>query len=153
MDYNNLIRKALEKNEILQLLRGEKGYEVLVSEFSPDIFPTDINTILINCFYKQNGKIEGINDIFVENLAKLIEGEASDLYTAILYFDACIFQEEREKATFKIKKELLADDIRKAVNKQQKQLKDSIVFPNGMIKQIPWKNIENFNKYYEKNIK
>ena len=43
MNYDVLINTAIEKNEVLQLLRGEKEYEVIVSEFSPDIFPTTGN--------------------------------------------------------------------------------------------------------------
>lgn len=53
MNYDVLINTAIEKNEVLQLLRGEKEYEVIVSEFSPDIFPTDITSVLVECFYKQ----------------------------------------------------------------------------------------------------
>ena len=54
MNYDVLINTAIEKNEVLQLLRGEKEYEVIVSEFSPDIFPTDITSVLVECFCKHS---------------------------------------------------------------------------------------------------
>lgn len=148
MDYNYLINKAIRENEMIQLLRGENEYELVVSEFSPDIFPTDINMVLVNCFYKQKENIKDIDSIFCKAINKLLCGTASDVYTAILYFDTCIFQEEKNKATFLLDKESLAQVIKKAVNENKKELQDKIKFPNGMIKKNPWKNIENFNNYY-----
>ncbi len=53
MDYNGLTEQAIEKKEIDKLLRGENGYEMKVTQYTSDIFPTDVNRVLINCFYKQ----------------------------------------------------------------------------------------------------
>lgn len=148
MDYEYLINKAIKQNEVLKLLRGENEYELVVSEFSSDIFPTDINMVLVNCFYKQKKSIKDIDNIFFNAINKLLSGTASDVYIAILYFDTCIFQEEKNKATFLLDKECLAQEIKKAVSVNKKELQDKIEFSNGMIKQNPWRNIENFNKYY-----
>ena len=65
----------------------EKEYEVEVSEFSSDVFPTDINRVLVNCFYKQKEFVENIDKIFHSALIQLLNGTASDRYTALLYFD------------------------------------------------------------------
>lgn len=150
MNFDELIKEAIEKKEVLALLKGEKGYEVEVSRFTSDVFPTDINAVLVNCFYKQLENIKGIDKIFNESFYKLLEGNAVEIYIAILYFDACIFQEERGKATFKIEKEILADKIRDRVSCQEQELKGEIAFYNGMRKKNPWKNIQNFNNYYLK---
>ena len=117
MNYDVLINTAIEKNEVLQLLRGEKEYEVIVSEFSPDIFPTDITSVLVECFYKQIKKIENIEKIFTTGLEKLLLGDAGDVYIAVLYFDACIFQEERNKATFTLDRKIIAEKIRTALKR------------------------------------
>lgn len=151
MDYTGLINNAIKNHEVLQLLRGEKEYEVVVSEFSPDIFPTDINTILVRCFYKQMEMIEGIDKIFMMNMEKLLSGNACDVYIAILYFDACLFHEKRGAATFEIEKESLMDKIQAALCEHRQKLQDEVVFSNGMKKRNPWRNIENFNKDYLKN--
>ncbi|RGK38219.1 hypothetical protein DW172_17170 [Agathobacter rectalis] len=148
MNYDVLINTAIEKNEVLQLLRGEKEYEVIVSEFSPDIFPTDITSVLVECFYKQIKKIENIEKIFTTGLEKLLLGDAGDVYIAVLYFDACIFQEERNKATFTLDRKIIAEKIRTALNEKKEQLQESVTYKNGMTKKNPWKNIENFNNYY-----
>lgn len=150
MDYNLLIRRAIEKNEVIKLIRGEQEYEIVVSEFTSDIFPTDINSVLMNCFYKQSIYIDNIEMIFKDTFDKLLSGNASDVYIAVLYFDACIFQEERGKATFLINIEEVGKKIKESISENQKELENSIEFSNGMKKNNPWKNIENFNKYYEK---
>ena len=64
VDYKELISNAIEKDEVVKLLRGEGEYEVVVSEFASDVFPTDINSVLVNCFYKQNDNIRDIEKIF-----------------------------------------------------------------------------------------
>lgn len=150
MDFNELMKTAIEKEEVLLLLKGENGYEVEVSRFTSDVFPTDINAVLVNCFYKQIENIKEIDKIFCDNLYKLIEGDAVDIYIAILYYDACIFQEELKKASFMIDRETVAERIRYRVSCYEQDLKGEINFFNGMSKKNPWKNIENFNDYYLK---
>lgn len=148
MDFYALIKKAIEKEEVLSLLKGENGYEIEVSRFTSDVFPTDINAVLVNCFYKQIENIKEIDKIFSENINKLLEGNAVEIYIAILYYDACIFQEECKKATFMIDKEILAERIREGVSHYEQDLKGEIVFYNGMSKKDSWKSIHNFNNYY-----
>lgn len=150
MKYNILIKNALERNEVVKLLRGEQEYEIEVSKFTSDVFPTDINAVLVNCFYKQKDNIENIEEIFLNSIEQLLVGNASDVYIVILYFDACIFQEEKKKATFYIDKGKWATKLKRAINSKKDELQDNIVFANGMKKQNPWRNIENFNKYYNK---
>lgn len=91
MNYNDLIRKAIQNDEIEDLLCGKKPYEVEISKFTSDVFPTDINSVLVNCFYKQFSSIEKINEMFEKSLKEMLKGDGCNVYIAILYFDACIF--------------------------------------------------------------
>lgn len=150
MDYKELINKAIENDEVVKLLRGDGEYEVVVSEFTSDVFPTDINSVLVNCFYKQIDNIRGIEEVFKNAFNNLINGNASDVYIAVLYFDACIFQEERGRVSFLLDKEAVSKKIQEKVCKEENKLRDSIEFNNGMKKNNPWNNIMNFNKYYKK---
>lgn len=150
MEYKELISNAIEKDEVVKLLRGEGEYEVVVSEFTSDIFPTDVNSVLINCFYKQNGNIRDIEKIFNNALNDLIKGNASDVYIAVLYFDSCIFQEEKGKATFLIDKEDVSKKLQEKIHKEENKLRESVEFENGMKKNNPWNTIMRFNKYYQK---
>lgn len=108
MNYGDLINKAIKNDEIQNLLCGKKPYEVEVSKFTSDVFPTDINAVLVNCFYKQYKNIENIDALFENSLKQMLKGNACNVYiTTALYFDACIFQEEIGKGTFFINKEIL----------------------------------------------
>lgn len=151
MNFDKMISEAIEKKAVLELLRGEEGYRVEVSKFTSDVFPTDVNIVLVDCFYNQVGKIAGIDKIFIESFYRLLQGNEVDVYIALLYFDTCIFHEERGKATFKIEKELLAGKIRDAICMHKEKLQNEIVFPNGLKKRNPWNTICNFNKYYVDN--
>lgn len=153
MNYNDLISKAIQNNEIENLLCGKKPYEVEVTRFTSDVFPTDMNSVLVNCFYKQCNNVEKINELFENSLQHMLEGNACNVYIAILYFDACIFQEEIGKATFYINKEIIGQSIKEAVDKNKDELSKWVIFENGMKKSNPLKNIENLNKYYEKKYK
>lgn len=126
MEYKELISNAIEKDEVVKLLRGEGEYEVVVSEFTSDIFPTDVNSVLINCFYKQNGNIRDIEKIFNNALNDLIKGNASDVYIAVLYFDSCIFQEEKGKATFLIDKEDVSKKLQEKIHKEENKLREQL---------------------------
>lgn len=150
MNYEELINAAIQNDEMEKLLCGIKPYEVEVSKFTSDVFPTDVNAVLVNCIYKKKSDIENIDYLFVECLEKMIEDEAYKLYTAILYFDACIFQEERAKATFEIKKEIIAEKIKQAVTNKKNELENTIEFDNGLSKSNAMKNITNFSNYYQK---
>lgn len=150
MDFKELINKAIKKNEVVKLLRGEGEYEVVISEFASDVFPTDINSVLVNCFYKHSNNISDIEKIFNDAFDDLIKGNASDVYIAVLYFDACIFQEEKGNASFLIDKERVSKKLQEKICKEEKKPQDSVEFHNGMRKINPWNNIINFNKYYEK---
>lgn len=150
MDLKELINKAIKKDEVVKLLRGEGDYEVVVSEFTSDVFPTDINSVLVNCFYKQRENIENIEKIFNDGFNDLIKGNASDVYIAVLYFDACIFQEEKGKASFLINREVVSKKLQEQICKEENKLRDSVEFDNGLKKCNPWSNIMKFNKYYER---
>ena len=69
-----LINKVIEKNEVIQLLRGEGEYEVEVSRFTSDVFPTDINAVLVNCFYKQKENFLDIECVLYEAMKELLAG-------------------------------------------------------------------------------
>lgn len=150
MEYNELITHAIENNEVLDLLRGGNGYGLIVSEFTSDVFPTDINRVLVGCFYDQIQRINNIKEIFIKAIKSLLKSSSADVYIAILYYDTCIYQEEKGKATFYIDKIDLAKEIQTSVNRTKKELEQEIIFENGEKKNNPLKNIESFNKYYEK---
>ena len=123
----------------------------MLNEFAPDVFPTSYNSVLVRCFYKQVGFIEGIDEIFMRNIEKMLSGDACDVYIAMLYINVCIYHEEKGKlSTFKIDIELLIGKLREGLKKHKVQLQDRVDFANGLFKPNPWWNVESFNRRYKR---
>lgn len=150
VNYDEFISRAVKNDELEELLCGKEPYKVILSEFEADIFPTNINSVLMNCIYRKINVISNIDKMFEECLLNMLEKDAGKAYIAILYFDACIFQEEHGKATFTIAKEVLINKIKDTINKNRTDFENTIYFENGMKKSLAINNICNFNKYYEK---
>ncbi len=96
------------------------------------------------------GKIDNIKELFIDSIEELLKSSSTDVYISILYFDTCIFQEEIGKASFKIDRNLLAQEIKFSLANKLKELEGEIIFANGMKKNNPLKNILNFNDKYAK---
>lgn len=150
MDYSRLIMTAIQNDEVVNLLRGDVGYEVPISQFTSDVFPTEVGMVLIRCFYKQKGIIENIEILFKKAMESLISSCARDIYIALLYFNTSIYFEEVGKATFFLDKEQIAEKLKQAIKSHEGELLDQIEFANGLIKHNPWINIERWNEKYVK---
>ena len=150
IDYGYLISEAIKRNQVENLLCGIRPYEIPPSEFVSDVFPTDINAVMVYCFYKQFGKVKGIKDIFQNSIEKMLSKNAREAYIAILYFDSCLFDEERDISTFTIDRNLFIQLIRKSIERYKDDFEKAIVFDNGNVKKYPLKTIRNFNEYYKR---
>lgn len=80
MNYEDLIKNAISKNEVVQLLCGNGRYEIQNSEFVQDVFPTNIMSVLVNCFYKQKDNIFNICEIFSNALEYMIQNDPKEIY-------------------------------------------------------------------------
>lgn len=59
--------------------------------------------------------------------------------------------QEKNIASFTIHTSTVAQAISKRVKLFQKELNDSITFPNGLVKIKPMSQVERFNQKYQKN--
>lgn len=82
---------------------------------------------------------------------ELSNRSAVDLYISVLFFDAILFMQEKNIASFTIHTSTVAQAIAKGIKNFQKELNDSITFPNGLVKIKPMKQLERFNQKYQKN--
>lgn len=142
--------EAIQADNVAAILRGEKKYRIEPPTSVPDAFPTDICQVLANYFYKQDD-IDKIQDIVEGSLMELSNRSAVDLYISVLFFDAILFMQEKNIASFTIHTSTVAQAIAKGIKNFQKELNDSITFPNGLVKIKPMKQLERFNQKYQKN--
>ena len=149
-NYRKLLLEAIQAGDVAGILRGEKRYGIEPPSSVPDVFPTDVCQVLTEYFYKQND-IDKIQDLLEGSLIELSQSSAVDLYISVLFFDAILFMQERNIASFTIHTSTIAQAITKGVKLFQKELNDSITFPNGLVKIKPMSQLEKFNQKYQKN--
>ena len=149
-NYRKLLLEAIQAGKIVGILRGAKRYRIEPPTSVPDVFPTDICQVLVEYFYKQND-IDEIQDLLEGSLIELSQSSAVNLYISVLFFDAILFMQERNIASFTIHTSTIAQAIAKGVKLFQKELNDSITFPNGLVKIKPMSQLEKFNQKYQKN--
>ena len=149
-NYRKLLLEAIQAGNVVGILRGEKRYRIESPTSVPDVFPTDICQELTEYFYKQND-IDKIQDILEGSLIELSQRSAVDLYISVLFFDAILFMQEKNIASFTIYTSTVAQAIAKGIKNYQEELNDIITFPNGLVKIKPMKQLERFNQKYQKN--
>jgi len=148
MNFRTKILEAVKAGEVEDILRGKQKYRIEPPTFVPDVFPTDINQVLFEYFYKQSD-IKNIRSSLENALIKLTKSSATDLYISILFFDSILFMEDKSIATFKIDTSKIAIEIVSGIQKFREQLTKSITFNNGLTKKDPMNVIVRFNQRYK----
>ena len=113
-NYRKLLLEAIQAGDVVGILRGEKRYRIEPPTSVPDVFPTDICQVLAEYFYKQND-IDKIQDILEGSLIDLSQRSAVDLYISVLFFDAVLFMQEKNLASFTIHTSRVTQAIAKGI--------------------------------------
>lgn len=121
MNFREKILEAIKVGEVEDILRGKQKYRIEPPTFVPDVFPTDINQVLFEYFYKQSD-IKNIRSSLENALIKLTKSSATDLYISILFFDSILFMEDKSIATFKIDTSKITSEIVSGIQKFREEL-------------------------------
>lgn len=103
-------RKAFEKREFYELLTGRSGYDVPVLGI-PVRVPTDWTEIIPNGVFKlyDESKDEGIIKQYSEAIIRIINGNSTDIWIAANILFNQLSSQQKGKAPFNIKNEILRD--------------------------------------------
>ena len=148
MNFRTKILEAVKAGEVEDILRGKQKYRIEPPTFVPDVFPTDINQVLFEYFYKQSD-IKNTRSSLENALIKLTKSSATDLYISILFFDSILFMEDKSIATFKIDTSKIAIEIVSGIQKFREELTGKITFYNGLTKKEPMNVVIRFNQRYK----
>ena len=148
MNFRTKILEAVKAGEVEDILRGKQKYRIEPPTFVPDVFPTDINQVLFEYFYKQSD-IKNIRSSLENALIKLTKSSATDLYISILFFDSILFMEDKSIATFKIDTSKIAIEIVSGIQKFREELTGKITFDNGLTKKETMNVVIRFNQRYK----
>ena len=148
MNFRTKILEAIKVGEVEDILRGKQKYRIEPPTFVPDVFPTAINQVLFEYFYKQSD-IKNIRSSLENALIKLTKSSATDLYISILFFDSILFMEDKSIVTFKIDTSKIAIEIVSGIQKFREELTGKITFYNGLTKKEPMNVVIRFNQRYK----
>lgn len=148
MNFRTKILEAIKVGEVEDILRGKQKYRIEPPTFVPDVFPTDINQVLFEYFYKQSD-IKNTRSSLENALIKLTKSSATDLYISILFFDSILFMEDKSIVTFKIDTSKIAIEIVSGIQKFREELTGKITFYNGLTKKEPMNVVIRFNQRYK----
>ena len=133
MNFREKILEAIKVGEVGRYFTWKAKVSNWPPTFVPDVFPTDINQVLFEYFYKQSD-IKNIRSSLENALIKLTKSSATDLYISILFFDSILFMEDKSIATFKIDTSKIASEIVSGIQKFREELTGKITFDNGLTK-------------------
>lgn len=120
-----LTQKAFEQNEVADFLQGKSDYACPVSRFTPANVPTDTGRIIefgIYALYNDTND-ETIIQKFKEAILNLLKGDSIQVWVAYSVCWIQIYNEQHEKAPFKLVDDNLIRDIRQAVLKNENELR------------------------------
>lgn len=123
-DRMNIVKKAIENNEMLQLLEGKNGYSIQNDSFASISAPIDW-TVVIPMIYEEysNTANKDIVEMYVTAIKDMLAGDAEDVFCGIsvLYFQ--IMREEKERSPFEVDRTCLIKMASDAISKNGEALK------------------------------
>lgn len=120
----NIVKKAIENNEMLQLLEGKNGYSIQNDSFASISAPIDW-TVVIPMIHEEyaNTANKDIVEMYVTAIKDMLTGDAEDVFCGIsvLYFQ--IMREEKERSPFEVDRTSLIKMASDAISKNEEALK------------------------------
>lgn len=122
MEIKQMLEEALRKGEFIEFLRGENGYMVEQSEFSPGAGITDVSKILSRGIYAEYKENKDIKRIFEQGLLKMLDMTDFDVYMACSYLFNQFFKEDNGLAIFKLEREQILEKLKQEIRKREERI-------------------------------
>ena len=146
MDIEKNLLAAIEKNEIVQFLRGDGEYMIEPYECSPAAELTDVGRVLSKGVYKVYTYKKEIRKMFEESLLIMLDNSDFDIYMVCLYILDQLFNEKYGSSPFILSKDLIITKLTRSIDKRQNTIKGGIKYPNGYMNTFAMTEIERFRK-------
>lgn len=144
MNIENMLLRAISKQEIIKFLRGEGAYMVENSQYAPSAGLTDVGKVLSKGIYKIYVYNNSIKLKFEESLLKMIDSSDFDMYLVCLYLISQLFKEKNGLSPFTLSKDLIVKKLSLRINERELYIKKGIEYPNGYINTNAMAEIQRF---------
>lgn len=145
MDILAMLQTALEKDEFIHFLRGNKGYMIEWSQYAPDVELTNVDKVLARGIYKMYKVDPSIKDIYEKSLEKMLDMTDFDVYMVVSYMMSQLFNEKNGMSPFMIERENIIQKMREELNKRKNSITEGIVYPSQYVNKNAWNELERFN--------
>lgn len=145
MDLVEMTCSALEKNEFVKFLRGDKEYMVEPSQYAPGSGTTDVGEVLSRGIYKVYHQNPKIKQEYETALSAMLKMTNFDVYMVCLYLVDQFFDEENDLSPFLMEKDNILLELKKEINRRKLDFQKGIKYPNGYINNYAWVELERFN--------
>ena len=145
MDILEMTFRALEKNELINLLRGDRKYLIETSQYSPEAELTDVGKILSRGIYKAYKQQNNIKTDFENSLMVMLDRTDFDVYMVCQYVLSQLFKEKNELSPFVLYKKDILEKLRNEIIKRRKDIINGIIYPSGYKNTKAWEDLERFN--------
>lgn len=149
MDILQMTYEAIEKQEMVNFLRGEKQYMVEVSRYAPVAELPDVGKILSKGIYKAYKVNMNIKNEFEQALYLMLEMSDYDVYIVCLYLASQLFKEKNELSPFALDKQDFLFKIKGEIEKRKVSLQNGIVYPNGYKNENAWNELKRFKDVFK----
>ena len=145
MEYTEMLYEAIQKEELILFLKGEKEYNITPSQYTPAAEPTDVSKVLSKVIYKVYETDSSIKEEFEETLLIMLGETDYDVYVAVLYIMSELFKEKNGLSPFNINISSILPKLKCEVLQREESFKEGIVYSNGFVSSKVWDNLERFN--------
>lgn len=149
MDILQMTYEAIEKQEMINFLRGEKQYMVEVSQYAPVAELPDVGKILSRGIYKAYKVNVYIKNEFEQALYSMLEMSDYDVYIVCLYLASQLFKEKNKLSPFEIDKQDFITKLKEEIEKRKTSLQNGIVYPNGYHNKKAWEELKRFKDVFK----
>lgn len=149
MDILQMTYEAIEKQEIIKFLRGEKEYMVETSQYAPVAELPDVGKILSRGIYKAYKTDANIKNEFEQALYLMLEKSDYDVYIVCLYLASQLFKEKNKLSPFEIDKENLLLRLKEEIEKRKTSLQNGVVYLNGYQNKKVWDELKRFKNVFK----
>lgn len=145
----SMLFKAIEKNELKLLLRGDEPYKIDNSQYAPGAEITDVGKVLSRIIYKAYKMQPDIKEKVEVVLLEMLNQTNFDVYIVILYVASQLFKEKNEISPFKLNITTILPNIKLEVEKRKEEFKQGIIYPSGFANNNAWNDIVRFNRVFQ----
>ena len=142
-----LTQKAVEENEIADLLQGKGIYQCPPHRYLPAYIPTDFESVLKRgiCLYYIDTKDKRIVDSLEKAIKDLCNGDAVQIWIAYTYLGFMSMIKYREGLPFEFDSEEIRKIVEKAVISNMEKLKKCKEWNGWNNEEGLWQEIERTN--------